>query len=295
MIVRVSLAAALACAASPAFAQDAGAAAAASQTTPSIDPSKQTITIAAAGALVPEYDGSKRYDGTPAPGAIGSFKGIGFSLIGNHLSIDLVPQQSGPTWNVEAGPVLAINFDRDHLKSIDDPRIRALGELGTGVELGGYVGLSKTGVITSPYDKLTFSASYRHDVAGVSDGDVITPSLTYLTPLSTKMAAGLFFSATHDSRGYAQTYFGITPLQSLNSGLPVYTPGSGWHDYSVGALYTVSLTGNLVHGWKLIAGGEYTRLLNGFSYSPVVRIAGLYVLINRPRCSPCVRRRFRLG
>jgi outer membrane scaffolding protein for murein synthesis (MipA/OmpV family) len=34
------------------------------------------------------------------------------------------------------------------------------------------------------------------------------------------------------------------------------------------------VTGDLLHGFKLVAGGTYKRLLNDFADSPIVSIAG---------------------
>jgi MipA family protein len=274
VIVRLALAATLAAAfATPALAQDAGG------TTPpdvggQLDTSKDTITIAAAGVYLPDYEGSNDNHFTPAPGAIGSVKGFNFTLIGNRFSLDLIPNAPGQKIDIQFGPTVVVDFNRSSTKSIDDPRVKALGKVGTAWEVGGYLGIGKTGIITSPYDRLSASISYRHDVSGKHDSEIITPSITYLTPLSVKSAVGIFASASHAGTGYARTYFGITPAQSVASGLPVYNAHSGWKDYTVGALATVSLSGNLLHGFKLIGGGTYTRLMNGFSYSPVTRVAG---------------------
>ena len=60
----------------------------------------------------------------------------------------------------------------------------------------------------------------------------------------------------------------------LASGLPAYTPGKGWKSYSIGALGTVALSGDLLHGFKLVAGGTYSRMLDDIGRAPIVRIAG---------------------
>jgi outer membrane scaffolding protein for murein synthesis (MipA/OmpV family) len=262
-----------AAAATPALAQDAAGA-----TPPDaggqFDTSRDTITVAAAGVYLPDYEGSDHNHFTPAPGAIGSVKGFNFTLIGNRLSVDLIPNRPGQKIDVQFGPTAVLNFNRNSLSSIDNRQIRALGKIDKAVELGGYVGIGKTGIITSPYDRLSVSLSYRHDVSGVHDSAIVTPTVNYLTPLSRKSAVGIFASANHAGTGYARTYFSITNAQSLQSGLPTYAAHSGWKDYTLGALATTSLTGDLLHGFKLIAGGTYTRLLNGFSYSPVTRVAG---------------------
>ncbi|WP_375392307.1 MipA/OmpV family protein [uncultured Sphingomonas sp.] len=244
---------------------DAGAAAAAGG---------DSLTIGAGGAYLPDYEGSDHNHWRPAPGAIGSFHGFNFTLAGNRLSIDLIPSKPGPTWDVELGPVGVVNFNRTSTRSIGDPRIKALGKVDTAIELGGYAGIGKTGVITSDYDRLSVSLSYRHDVSGVHDGAIISPSINYLTPLSRKIVVGIFASAEHADDGYAQTYYSVSAPQTAVSGLPTYAAHGGWKNYTLGALGAVSITGDLTRGFKLVGGGTYARLLNSFSYSPVTRVAG---------------------
>ena len=260
---------------SPALAQDTtvappdtGAVAAA----PDFD--GDSITIGGGFAYLPDYEGSNDYRFTPAPGAIGSIGGYSFTLAGNRASIDLIRNQPGPSWDVQAGPIGVVNFNRTNIDNIDDRRVRALGERDTAIELGGYVGIGKTGVITSPYDKLSVSLSYRHDVNGAHDSGIWQPTVNYLTPLSSKAAVGLFASAEHVGRGYGRSYFAVDAAQSLASGLPVYAGPKGWKNWTVGALGTYALTGDLLHGFKLVAGGTYGRQFDDFAESPVVRIAG---------------------
>ncbi len=258
-------------AAVPAAAQDAPA------PTAGIAPEElggDSITVGAAGAYLPDYEGSDDMRIVPAPGAIGSVAGFSFLLAGNRLSVDLIPNQPGPTWDVQAGPIGVVNFNRTNVDSIDDARVRALGELDTAIELGGYVGIGKTGVITSPYDKLSISLSWRHDVSNVHDSAIWQPSINYFTPLSRKAAVGLFGSFEYAERGYARSYFSISPTQSVASGLPVYTAGGGWKNWSVGALGTVALTGDLLHGFKLVGGVNYRRMINDFGDSPITSVAG---------------------
>ena len=233
-----------------------------------------SITIGAGGVYLPDYEGSNDYRFTPAPGAIGSFKGFNFTLAGNRFSVDLIPDRPGPGLDFQAGPIGVLNFNRSSVKNIDDARIQRLGQVKKAIELGGYVGVGKTGVITSDYDRISLSVSYRHDVNNAHDSGIWQPSFNYLTPLSRKAAVGIFASAERVGRGYSTTYFSITPAQSLASGLPAYSARGGWKNYTVGGLGTVALTGDLLHGFKLVGGVTYARLLNGFSYSPVVRTAG---------------------
>jgi outer membrane protein len=129
-------------------------------------------------------------------------------------------------------------------------------------------------VITSPYDQLSATVSYRHDVANAHDSGIWQPSVNYITPLSEKMAVAIFASAERAGRGYATTYYSVSPAQTLASGLPTYNARAGWKNYSLGGLFTYSLTGNLLKGFKVVAGGTYVRMLNGFADSPLVSVAG---------------------
>jgi outer membrane scaffolding protein for murein synthesis (MipA/OmpV family) len=233
-----------------------------------------SITVGVAAAYINDYEGSDDYRFTPAPGALASIGGYTITLIGNRASVDLIRNQPGPTWDLQAGPIGVVNFNRNNVNQIDDRRVRALGEVNTAIELGGFVGIGKTGVITSPYDKLSVSLSYRHDVNNAHDSGIWQPTVNYFTPLSRKAAVGLFVSAERAQRGYARTYFSVDPAQSLASGLPVYNARGGWKNWSLGAIGTYSLTGDLLKGWKAIGGVVYRGMLNDFSDSPLVSIAG---------------------
>jgi outer membrane protein len=252
----------------PALAQEAGA-----PTATTIDPNEaaETITVGAGGVYLPDYEGSNDYRFTAAPAAIGSYKGFAFQVLGNRGSIDLIPTPITAQWDIQAGPIGVVNFDRSNVKQIDDRRIRALGELDTAIELGGYIGVGKSGVITSPYDKITVSLSYRHDVSDVHDSHIWQPTISYYTPLSLKSAVGIFASAERVGNGYARTYFDVNGAQSVASGLPGYRTRDNWKNYTLGAVGTYSLTGDLLKGFKIVAGGTYKRMLGDFGASPVVR------------------------
>lgn len=270
---RSAVAAGLLLAGAPALAQSASVPAE-PHATPDPGMIGDTVTVAVAGAYLPDYEGSDNYRLVPGPAAIGSFRDVSFQLIGNRASIDLIPNASGPTWDLQAGPVGVVNFNRTNTRAIDDRRIRALGERDTAIELGGYVGIGKTGVLTSPYDKLSASLSYRHDVSKVHRSGILSPSVNYFTPLSLKAGVGLFASAERVERGFARTYFDVDAAQSLASGLPQYRTRGGWKHWTIGAAGTYSLTGNLLKGWKLIGGVTYKRMLNDFGDTPVVSLAG---------------------
>jgi outer membrane protein len=258
--------------AAPAFAQDTGTP---PPTGPEqIDTGKDTVTIGVGGGYMPDYEGAGHYGISAIPVVIGSVSGFNFQLIGNRASVDLIPNKPGPNWDFQAGPVAVLDLNRAVLSYIDDPRVRALGKVSRSLEVGGFVGIGKTGVITSQYDQLSVSVSYRKGVIGDQRGAIWSPTINYLTPVSRKAAVALFASAEHADRKYGQAYFDVSAAGSLASGLPQFNTRAGWKSWTAGGFVTVALTGDLLHGFKLVAGGSYKRMLNDFADSPIVSIAG---------------------
>lgn len=258
--------------ASPALAQNTG-------TPPpsgpeSIDTGKDSVTIGAGAVYMPDYEGADHYQISGAPLLVGQVSGFSFQLIGNRASADLIPDRSKSGWDFQAGPVAVLDLNRSVRSHIDDVRVRALGKRDSSVELGGYVGIGKTGVITSAYDKLSLSISYRKGISGAQRGALWSPTINYLTPVSRKAAVGLFASAEHADRDYGRAYFDVDAAGALASGLPQFTTRGGWKSWTTGGFATVALTGDLLHGFKLVAGGSYQRMLNDFADSPLVSVAG---------------------
>ena len=259
--------------AAPAYAQDAPPAPP-SEAEPAPDFGKNTLTVGVLGAYLPDYEGSNDYRFSPAPIVVGSLSGFNFTVVGNRGSLDLIPDRKGSKIDFQFGPIAKVNFNRSSLSQIDDVRVRALGKRSTSLSVGGYVGIGKTGVITSPYDKIAVSVSYRQGVSGSNRSYTWEPSITYATPLSRKLGVLLTGSASYSGEGYANNYFSISPAESLASGLTAFNAHKGWRDYTVAGLVTYAITGNLLHGFKLVAGVSYSRELNDFAASPITRVAG---------------------
>lgn len=253
--------------ATPALAQD-------SVTTAATDPLRDTITIAVGAGIAPRYEGSRDSAFIPAVAARGVVRGVAFNTNGTELDTDLIPRTRPTGGKLLLGPVVHVTLNRSSLGRVRDPQIIALGKVKPAVELGGQIGYTQTGVITSAYDTLTLAVSYVHDVTGVHDGGIFTPSITYGTPLSTRAYVGFVASADHVDRRYAQTYFGVTPVQSAASRLVSYTPGSAWKDVALSGLANYSLTGDLRHGLSLFGIVSHAWLLGDIRRSPVVRQSG---------------------
>lgn len=251
-----------------------GAAAPALAQTATDDPlAKRTVTVAVGAAYIPSYVGSDDYTLAPAVGARGNVGGFNFQFRATQLSVDLVRQSDPHAIDFQFGPVAGVNLNRT--RSIKDAQVKALGKLDTAVELGGYVGIGKTGVITSDYDTLSASVTYVHDVAGAHGSYRITPSLSYGTPLSRKAYVLVSGYADYVGKDYGDYYYSISPAGSVASGLAPYSARkSGMLGWGAVGLVNVSLTGDLTGGLSLVAGGGYYRVRGRYAASPIVSVAG---------------------
>lgn len=234
----------------------------------------EPLTVGGGVAFAPDYFGSGDLSSTPMVVARGRVGGIGFDLRGTALATDLVPPSDGPGWRLSAGPLAALRLDRN--TTIKNPAVRAVGKLRQAWELGGSLGIERTGVLTKSYDTLGASISYQHDVGNAHRSYVISPALDYDTPLSEHMLVSLSVSADYVGKGFGRYYFDVDEAGSQASGLPAYRRAgrAGWLDWNVSLIAAHSLTGTLEHGLGVFVGGNYARILGRYAQSPIVSVAG---------------------
>jgi MipA family protein len=231
-----------------------------------------SLTIGVGAAYLPSYEGSNDYVLSPAGAAFGKIDGFSFSTRGTSLSIDLIRDPKDAAVTFELGPVVNLRMDRH--SRIKDPQVAALGRIGRAVELGGFVGIARRRLI-DPYDSLGFRLTWQHDVSNVHRSSVWIPDIEYQTPVSLKTYVLVDAQADHVGAGYARTYFSVTPLGALASGLPVYNARAGWKDLRLSLLVGQVLVGDLRRPHlSLFAGLSYSRELGSARNSPIVAIAG---------------------
>lgn len=239
-----------------------------------IDPGGDRISIGVGLSSTPNYIGSDRSVIMPTAAVQGQVAGIGFNSSGTALYVDAVPGNGKPGWKVQAGPLLAVRLDRHG--RINDADVSSLGKRRVAIEPGASLGIQRTGVVTSPYDTLSFGLSYQHDVADAHRSYVMSPEIDYDTPLSAHMLVGLSLSADYVGRRFGDYYYDIDDAGSAASGLPAYAAAdrSGWKDWNLGMMTARSLTGTLTHGLGLFVTGGYQRIMGPYRRSPVVSLAG---------------------
>ncbi len=230
------------------------------------------VVLGLGAAALPSYEGSDDTIVTAAPFAQGAVSGFDFATRGLGIGVDLIREPKGSKLNVQFGPVLSLNLDRN--SRIKDRVVRRLGKIGPAIQGGGYAGLAYSGLL-NPFDTLGAQVEVVTDLGDVHKGTLITPSASYGTPLSTAFYALVTVSATHISDNYARRYFGVTPAGALASGLPAFNARGGWKDAGGSLSLAYDLSGDLRDGgFGLFARGSYARLQEDAARSPVVRIRG---------------------
>ncbi|MBB5684665.1 MipA/OmpV family protein [Sphingobium boeckii] len=231
-----------------------------------------TLTIGAAAAIVPTYEGSDDYRIIPGPAIRGKISGHNFYTRQSAFYFDLIPEKPGNNLDLSLGVAAGTRFSRT--RGIKDPQVKLLGKLDTPIELGGFVGIAKTGVITSDYDTIGVRVSYLRDVANAHDSYVIQPAFEYGTPLSQSLYVGFDVSADYVGSSYARYYYSVSPAGTAASGLATYDLDKGWKNISTTVLANYALSGDLRTGWSVFATGSYSKMLGEFKRSPIVRDAG---------------------
>ncbi len=257
----------------PAMAQDSQADAATS------DPAAGTVfdgdwlTVGLGGAYGPSYEGSDDMVLFPAPLAQGSVGGFDFGARGPGLYVDLIRDgDNDSNVKIVAGPLVRVRMDRN--SRIKDPVVKLLGKRDVAVEVGATAGISFAKVL-NPYDNLTVSSDIQWDVAGAHDGRLISPAVSYSTPLSKAIFTNLTVSAVHVDGNYADTYFSVDPAGSAASGLPVFDAKGGWKSYGASLLAGVDLSGDITDGgWGLYGLVNYSRLTGDAKRSPITSLRG---------------------
>ncbi|WP_088311297.1 MipA/OmpV family protein [Novosphingobium sp. B 225] len=226
------------------------------------------LTIGFGLGAAPDYEGSDDYRLQPGGILQGRVAGIEFQMRGLNLYTDVLRDAPGARTRLVLGPVAQVRLDRGG--DIADPRVAALGDRKTAVELGLTAGISQRGILIPPAS-LSFDVTWLRDVAGSHRSHIITPALALSSPVSARGFARLGISADFVGKGFAQSYFDVAPGHALT---PYATRGGGHKSTAGSLLYTHDLGGEPRKGWGLFMLANYKRLHGQFARSPVVSTAG---------------------
>ncbi len=264
-MLRTFTAAALLCAASPLLAQ-----ASAGSQLPDPNDRSNTFTIAAGVASTPDYEGADENRLTPAVAIRGRLGGMDFWTSATWLYVDVIPRPSSGI-DFDFGPIVGVRLNRTG--DVKDAAVDKLPELDTAIEIGGFGGVSFHG-LTNPYDSLSLRIDLLKDVGGAHESTLITPSVSFATPLSRSTYVNASLSAEWAGGGYADYYYSLTGPIAFPSGLPLYDADGGFKHWGLSLLGVQSVTGDLTGGLGVFALASYKRLQGDFADSPIVDMRG---------------------
>jgi len=220
---------------------------------------KDLELIVGPGAIyAPDYEGSADHEFQPFPFIVLNYRDILF-VNGSDIGVNLIRAEAIPGVTMSLGPIARYRRDRPENRN---EKLRGLGDVGVSIETGGFLRLESGG--------LWLQVAGATEVLEGHGGVVADVQVGAETRLSNRLSANLAVAAAWTDDKYVGSYFGVTPEQSVLSGLPAYTPGSGFKDVGT----TLGLSYALSEHWIASAFGGYTRLLGDAADSPLVRLRG---------------------
>ncbi|MFN3869427.1 MAG: MipA/OmpV family protein [Hyphomicrobiaceae bacterium] len=211
-----------------------------------------SVQVGGMAIVKPKYEGSKDYEVTGVPLIAPS--GMGSGLV-QFKGLDDLRFRILNSGGFEAGPVAGYRFGRDEG---DSARLLGLGDVDGGLVVGGFVAY-RMGPI-SPF------VTYNHQVTGDDTGGLARAGIEVKHEFGQRVTATFTGGTTWADDDYMSAYFGVTALQSANSGLARFDAESGFKDVFIG----VSADVPLGEQWTLKLMGRYAHLLGDAADSPVV-------------------------
>ncbi len=108
-------------------------------------------------------------------------------------------------------------------------------------------------------------AGWNTDLLGRGGGNLVDLGLGHDRRLSPRVVWNIGTGVTWADGRYTRSYYGVTPAESIASGYPVYAPGSGLRDVSIGTGFRMEIDPR----WMALWGGSVGRLLGPAANSPL--------------------------
>lgn len=216
--------------------------------------------IALGVGVGPEYLGSEDVEVIPFIAADYATPYAEFSIRGLSVSADVLGPLTGGT--VIGGLTGNFRFGRE---SVDNEAVDRLPDVDDSVELGAFFGYQLSD-LAMPRDSFTVRVDSLFDVADGHGGFTVSPSLSYGFPIIDRLRGDVSASVDYGSKDFNQAFFEVTPTGSAASGLPVFTPDSGFYQAGIGLGLSYEVTEN----WGVIGRLGYSRLLDDAADSPIV-------------------------
>lgn len=209
--------------------------------------------VAGVGTIYsPDYLGSDDFELQAVPFFAIDYRDRVF-LRGPELGVNVLRLGNG----FEAGAMLryAFLFSREE---DDNDALRGLGDLDGAFEAGVFAGYE--------LEQWSVGLGLFQDVSNEHDGSTVELEVGYAVPFGSRAELELEASTAWVDDDYMQAYFGISPAQSIASGLPEYTAEAGFRSAGL----TLGLNYRLTDRWLLANRLTYDRLLGDAADSPIV-------------------------
>jgi outer membrane scaffolding protein for murein synthesis (MipA/OmpV family) len=223
-------------------------------------PGVTNVRLGLGPVVGPDYEGSDGYDANVAPLISLRYKDL-IQVDNNNIRVNLFGED-GALWkstNFRAGPMLKLDFGRS---AKDSPDLTGLGNVGTAVELGGFVSYA-----TGP---LRYRLRLRHDVASGHKGMLADADISLAVYRSKTLSIASRLGTTWASKKYMRSYFGVSAAQAAAAGLPVFAAGSGVKDVTLSVASEIRVTPR----WAVVLDAGASRLMGDAKASPIVRLRG---------------------
>jgi MipA family protein len=217
-------------------------------------PSAWAVMLGAGAAIRPTFEGSDRYFVSPVP----------LVSINYNDMISLDTSGLSAYWRkagLQIGGGLTYNLGRrqggNNLFTPGDERLNGLGDIPAAPGLRAFANYQLGPVV--------LGATLTKYLAEGNNGLLIDVLVEAPYRLSERtMVTGRLFTTWAD-QSYMQTWFGVTPAQSVDSGYATYQAGSGIKNVGLG----VSLRHQLGTSWMLSAEARLARLTSYADGSPI--------------------------
>jgi outer membrane scaffolding protein for murein synthesis (MipA/OmpV family) len=217
-------------------------------------PDSAQVTLGIGPRWAPDYVGSNDYEWSPDPQIFVRLNGF-LSLSEDGADINLLGVS-----NFQFGPAIGISGTRDQ---DNNSALNGLGDVGRAFELGGFA-RARFG------DPYSLRIRYKKAVASGHRGATVDAQAVARVFKTESFSAAVGVRGTWTDRKYAETYYGISPAQSMRSGLPIFAIGSGLHDVRLSLTSRWQFTESL----GLNSYMRYSRLLGDKADSPIVDPVG---------------------
>jgi outer membrane protein len=219
-------------------------------------PRTWNVSLGVGVGVAPAFLGAKRGEASFRP-IISIGRGLGgrwLSVADDNIGIGLI---EGDNWR--AGVAGKLLWER---RALDHSELLGLGNVRFGGEIGGFAEFY-------PLPWLRARGELRH---GVSAHEALMGDLKLdaFTRLDERWIVSAGPRVSFAGRDFTQTYLGVTPQQSLQSGLPVFKAGHGLLSYGAAAQVTYKWTSRLESSVFLQA----SRLAGDAAESPLVKQRG---------------------